>query len=688
MGPKTFTADFWALFPTLGIMLLSIAPLAPAQQMSLQPGLVQPSDVDGDGIANAEDANPLVSNYPIVLFEFSPPVIGVRFNLSGNITSTETRSLTTVRTSNLSRTQTESLTSKESLTSTYADKMTFSLNLGANPQGGKGLSVLPAFGLGVDSSNTDVDFNEWSSLQTTLEHQSVTRERREFNETVQSNKISFESDGGYLDSNLYSTNFSADPISVDNVTFAVRYIDERGRERAFANGVRLQLSTIVGTTGPAQVGNESKLSGEPLTIRLPAARRRVETDSRAVVLSNLNVGAVMDLANKAGVSLVLEDYQLLIGSKPIQRLDYEPIIELLSKELLTLRVIGPSQDSLAMISSKTTDGKLRSLQTILTETLGEAIDLVQLGEYVYAKTIDHAKTDTSWSTDEELIKADSHAGRWAIFVDSEPATPASIQNVGPGSDVSLVFVSNSEIQQRLFRTIRYTGHLTLSTRNFTATLDPEGTKSKSTEQKRSSGPFRVCTSEVVQPGDAVSLFMKTELSRDETIQTFVKGEFPGGNNSVDLKVCEAQEYFPSNEFYTVGPNEPLSSHALQVSFGKTGATLPLEALVARLPEHQVEQFGDGQLALRFRIDRRTVSKASPICFGVSDLKGVGTLGRSVKSNFSCGSGALAEGLCKLFRQNCDRWKRTKPEKLEQSFNREVKTSVTVVLHQSAVREDK
>jgi hypothetical protein len=648
-------------------------PRSLAAESTKEIGLPSPADLDGDGIPNNDDPEPEISNFPLVVLTFSEPHIGIRYSVSGTVSSTETRSDTDTRKTTVTDTRTTRLASSSSMKSSFASKLSSSLTLG------KGISFVPSFEAGSNNENEQ----RFENVNTIEEQQLVSRERALFLQTVKQQNVSFASNGGFVTSSLQVTNHSDIDAKLTNIRLSVTYLNF-GRRVPFLSNIKLLESPLVASPGPSSdTSAPAPTTSQPaIVLKVGKARTGLATRTEtAAVFGNLDVTATQDLASKLNVAVVVEDYDVEIGGRKYTRQEYEAIIADLAEHLVTVEEWGPSGEIKRLMSAYDVAATQSTVRSLLSH-FDKKISFEMRDDAYFAASYDGVASDLSWKTRDELLKADNKSGRWALFVNGQllGEDPAK-RKMEAGDTLSVVFVSNLELKRRLFERSETHFDLVL-TENAFEVLGPTADR---TIQAGRSPAMRGCTNLQVKAGDVLNFKVRTAQSPDRTINTEVHEYYDlgGGNTRKLWMLCQARRFVPETDQVALSRDDLLSTSQPFLAFGNLGPAIPLAKLGAELPPAKVRLYDDGTLAFELLITPEMVSTPSNLCIGLPDLRGHGQVGRAVtQPSCSGGGNAFNQALCGSAIQVCDQWRNADPARAEREFARTMKSSIDLTIFSS------
>lgn len=646
-------------------------------------GVVSDNDWDGDGTVNNEDVTPLLSGFPILHIGFSQPVIGIRYKITGSISHAETRSLTNNSTNTSTKlkeiTDTSTLTRKNE----YTDKVA----IGLKPESGK-ISFLPSLDASFENANTNTDTFE--SVSKTKEEQQILKEQKTFDEAVSKSQIDYQSNDGYIQSSMEVRNYSKSPVKMKNFIIAINYQDDDGGLRSFANDIDLRKSNLEAKPAPSvDEVTQPATQSEYVSFEVPIARNSSSAVSKAIHIHPLNIASVIDLTKKKNVMPYVEEAVITWNNKEYSLTEYQQILSDLNSSLVRLRILTNKIDRSFLVGSKNTSPV--RLAEIIESATGEKVEQRNYDGKEYIVSMLNYVSDFSWGNLDSLTNADPELGRWAIFINSSEATSSSeTLKILPGQVVDIIYISNEDLQGRVFSSKKYSGNFTITPNGTLGQYkDLDDSKIYVINESLPPGSVpggKICFDQQIRSGDVVSLSVKFKVSPNETIRTAVSGTYPNRpDNNTQLENCPAFDRAPLGNLIALSPEDLQTSIPGYFSFGKEGPQIRLDKLSHQLPNNQFKYYSDGTFVVRYLIDDSDLNTPSNICLGLDKVLGKGIIGRytSIAPPGSGNAGSLGALITRLHQTNCHNWVNENPEQPEKEFLRTVEADFSLSLNLSA-----
>jgi len=374
------------------------------------------------------------------------------------------------------------------------------------------------------------------------------------------------------------------------------------------------------------------------------------------------------------------------GNQTMSSLQYLQRLALLERSTVRVRLIGEQRDALRYVQPGQRDVR-SAIAAAFGEAAGESIALVNHRDQVVLKAVGHSTSDLSWRNAEELVGAAPGDGSWLVFLNGEAFTSEDSRPLKLGDKLDAAFVSNGELQRRLFDETELRGTLSLTSDNFIETFSLRGPRaSQPTDlgkhtDVRPPGNARVCLPISVQRGDLISVSLRYAVSPNASIDQPRTGRYPNRpTNTSDLASCQAKEWVPRTDLEFTGTTTPITEVGAFLAFGQVGPAVSIADIEKRLPASQFSRLADGHVQFQMLIDHLTIDGDGPLCIGLAPVNGSAPIGREVRSAFPRnGGGIMQEMLDNLFRENCIKWRDENPRTIQTSFPRQAEMQIDIKL---------
>jgi len=617
--------------------------------------------------ANQQTTSPTVSDFPVLSVSFTSPRVGVKRKYTLEQQERIDQSKSSDNKSNSSyQTILKSDTSNTSST-TNAES--------ASGKIGYTNAINVDFSGSASSASNDSFTSTFSTSNESLFKQESSTEERDLVENITNNRSVIDDSSGFIDATMVLRNDSAFDVTISNVRVQLRYVpDEGGDSETFVSG------TVVGNGNLRVEDAGSTATPESSKAKITIAGLPADNTARqAVNLVGRSTDAVLSLLDADSVAFSVEDMDVSWSGKSMNYTEYRHLLADKMRQAVLVHVEGISGERSYLVDPPGNGAAMTRLDA-LRVSLGHRVTVAQ-GDKV-------AILDRQAQPRAPLAAPDRLAGSWILLLNGKPASLTLLNgNVEHGDVIDVVFLRAELMANRSFDRSTSLVSLSLASQfmwSVRTTSEAEGSAPGTADihvdkTVARTDSNRICLSDTVDVGDVVALEIRYSQTPDLTEQRSATGLYPpkGANPVLLEKSCRAKEYVPANQLQMSSGRQAIDDNGTFVAFGLDSPAFQLNKLINRIPRRQARSLDDGTVQVLLPVTKAWLSKPRPVCVGLANIQGKGTLGRSINPLHLDGQGGYVAITNKLIETRCNAWFKESPQVGSESFLRNAEANITV-----------
>jgi len=647
-------------------------------------------DLDGDCIVNSDDKLPLTSQTPIIALTAGDTFVGIRYRISGSSEASTTSAITSTSRFNTNYVYKSEQSRTSELTRSSTDKVAVSIGgnkISPSINGDKASSSIDgpkvSSSVSADAATGRVQRVSDSFVQSSSNEQARGYEQTRLFQVQNSEKLSWESNGGYIQSNIVVDNASSSPVILSDVFVSVVIDQLDGSVLPVITGARLRKSSTMASSGFNNIDGKDVKNPESSSSFTVAPNRNARPNLIPVLFEAISVDLIFNRLARSNVRLQIDDYKIELGGKVLSKAEHDKLNEEAVNSLIAVVVKDDTYRSHNLLAPLDESGKPTNLLTGMRTVIGKFTTKDKDGQ-IYLTQYRGKPSDLTWSSLQDLKQSNRNGGRWVVTVNGNEATPKALNEALAGGDNILIeHVENINILRQFYEP---------RTTSFTSDWDGQNLTSVSSGVATMEGvtsaralPARVCSNISVKNRDIVTLKVRTSLSKAELVQR--KPDYvypsPGRGFTVNLaSVCQAVELRPSAEMTYLNRGEASGPSQVSVSFGEHGPSIPMSELITWSGKSGQNYTNDGTLQVRFSIPQDSLSQSQKLCFDIPRVYGLGLMTRTVRAPEICTGEGLNLLFCRGRNQKCGEWVAEFRPDPDQRYPRHSKSEIDATVLQS------